>query len=433
MGIRRDSHLISGQSCPTNGVHLSLSGPATGLFLFFSTDTTIYNNNFANNGIHIQDLASGGNLFNLPLPDGGNWYDSFDVPGEGCIDTGPDKNGFCDSFFFFPGGQDELPSLTLFDLIPNQPPECDDLAVVLTEDTPGNAVLPCSDPDAGDTIDIEILSLSLIGVSGPALGLVSGPITITPDLNHDTSGGTFTYQATDSSSAVSIIRTATISVTPVNDAPVCTDVTATITEDVSGSVSVPCSDPDIGDIIAVEIVSLSLTGVSGPILGPVTGPVPLNPDLNHEGSGGSFTCQATDTSSAISNIGTATISVTPVNDAPVCSDMSVTLIEDTPDVAVLPCSDVDTSDTIAIEIVSLSLTGVSGPIAGTVGGSVPLNPDLNHNGSGGSFTYFATDIIGAVSGTSTASIDVTATITEDISGSVSLNCTDVDAGDTIAI
>jgi len=59
--------------------------------------------------------------------------------------------------------------------------------------------------------------------------------------------------------------------------------------------------------------------------------VPLNPDLNHNGSGGSFTYQATDTSVAVSGTGTATISVTAVNDAPVCSDLSVTLTEDTPD------------------------------------------------------------------------------------------------------
>ena len=92
--------------------------------------------------------------------------------------------------------------------------------------------------------------------------------------------------------------------------------TATITEDISGSVSLTCTDVDAGDTIAIEIVSLSLTGVTGPIVGPVTGPVPLNPDLNHEGSGGSFTYQATDTSSAISNTGTVAIDVTPVNDAP---------------------------------------------------------------------------------------------------------------------
>jgi hypothetical protein len=315
----------------------------------------------------------------------------------------------------------------------------------MTEDTPGDATLPCSDPDAGDTIDIEILSLSLTGVSGPALGLVSGPITITPDLNHNGSGGSFTYQATDADGEISVISTAAIDITPVNDDPVCTDVSPTLTEDISNSISLPCSDPDIGDTIAVEILALSLTGISGPIVGPVTGPVPLNPDLNHNGSGGSFTYQATDTSLAINDTATATISITPVNDAPACNDLSVILTEDIAGAAAFSCSDVDAGDTIAIEIVSLSLTGISGPIVGPVVGSVPLNPDLNHNGSGGFFTYQATDTSLAVSGTSTATISVAAvndspvcnnlsvTLEEDIAGSASLSCSDVDAGDTIAI
>ena len=104
--------------------------------------------------------------------------------------------------------------------------------------------------------------------------------------------------------------------------------TAPITVDVSGSVSLACTDPDAGDTIAIEIVALSLTGVSGPIVGPVTGPVPLVPDLNHNGSGGSFAYQATDTAQTVSNTATATIDVSPVNDAPVLAGLpsSLTLV-----------------------------------------------------------------------------------------------------------
>ncbi len=109
------------------------------------------------------------------------------------------------------------------------------------------------------------------------MGLVSGPITITPDLHHNGSGGSFAYIAKDAALAPSNTAIVDIAVTAVNDAPVCPDIAATITEDVSGSVSLPCSDPDIGDTIAIEILILSLTGVSGPIVGPVTGPVPLVP------------------------------------------------------------------------------------------------------------------------------------------------------------
>ena len=158
--------------------------------------------------------------------------------------------------------------------------------------------------------------------------MVSGPITITPDLNHNGSGGSFAYIAKDAALAPSNTAIVDIAVTAVNDAPVCPNIAATITEDVSGSVSLPCSDPDIGDTIAIEILILSLTGVSGPFLGPVTGPVPLNPDLNHNGSGGSFAYQATDTALTVSNTATATIDVSPVNDAPVLAGLpsSLTLV-----------------------------------------------------------------------------------------------------------
>ena len=243
-------------------------------------------------------------------------------------------------------------------------------------------------------------------MSGPALGLVSGPITITPDLNHNGSGGSFTYQATDTSFAVSGTGTATISVTPVNDAPVCSDLSVTLTEAIAGAASLSCNDVDAGDTIAIEIISLSLTGISGPLVGPVTGPVPLNPDLNHNGSGGSFAYIAKDAALAPSNTAIVDIAVTAVTDAPVCPDIAATITEDVSGSVSLPCSDPDIGDTIAIEILILSLTGVSGPFLGPVTGPVPLNPDLNHNGSGGSFAYQATDTALTVSNTATATIDV---------------------------
>jgi len=150
-------------------------------------------------------------------------------------------------------------------------------------------------------------------------------VPLNPDLNHEGSGGSFTYQATDTSSAISNTGTVAIDVTPVNDTPVCPNVGVTISEDVSGSVSLACTDPDAGDTIAIKIVALSLTGVSGPIVGPVTGPVPLVSDLDHNGSGGSFAYQATDTALTVSNTATAAIDVSPVNDAPVLAGLPVSL------------------------------------------------------------------------------------------------------------
>jgi hypothetical protein len=92
--------------------------PFPGLWLLGSNNTTVYNNNFETNVIHLQDDGGSGNVFDLAAPTGGNWFDTFDESGEGCDDLIP-VDGFCDAAFTFPGGQDDLPSLVLFDLIPN--------------------------------------------------------------------------------------------------------------------------------------------------------------------------------------------------------------------------------------------------------------------------------------------------------------------------
>jgi hypothetical protein len=51
---------------------------------------------------------SGGNIFNQPLPDGGNYWSDYDEASEGCEDTAP-ADGFCDAPKLFLGGADNLP------------------------------------------------------------------------------------------------------------------------------------------------------------------------------------------------------------------------------------------------------------------------------------------------------------------------------------
>jgi hypothetical protein len=67
-----------------------------------SYSNVVYNNNFINNGVDIS--GGGNNIFNLSKPVGGNYYDRFDTPAEGCYDIYP-ADGFCDTSY----GQDQLP------------------------------------------------------------------------------------------------------------------------------------------------------------------------------------------------------------------------------------------------------------------------------------------------------------------------------------
>lgn len=77
-------------------------------FLLFDSDANkIYHNNFINNGIHVITYNGTTNVFNLPMPNGGNYWDTFDDFAEGCADTSGD--GICDTPYIFTSGRYTLP------------------------------------------------------------------------------------------------------------------------------------------------------------------------------------------------------------------------------------------------------------------------------------------------------------------------------------
>lgn len=198
---------------------------------------------------------------------------------------------------------------------------------------------------------------------------------------------------------------------PPNQAPVCQDINIELTEDTAKTAALSCSDPDTGDTIDIEIVApVNLVSVTGPSLGDVGANVSLTPAPDFNGSGGTFDHQATDASGVTSNVSRATITVLAVNDAPVCQNIDIELIQDTPDTAALSCSDVDSEDTITIEIVAVDLVSVSGPSVGDEGASVSLTPGTGFSGDGGSFDYQATDDSGDSNNSSNIA---TATVTVD--------------------
>lgn len=127
-----------------------------------ANDNAVYNNNFIAT-LSRQALVenSTGNLFNLPAPVGGNYYDNYDEPAEGCTDANADR--FCDAANVFSGGQDNLP-WTRPDAWLNQPPNCDLAAPSVSELWPPNhqmtpvTISGVTDPD-GDAIAISITSI----------------------------------------------------------------------------------------------------------------------------------------------------------------------------------------------------------------------------------------------------------------------------------
>ncbi|AKC82887.1 hypothetical protein IMCC26134_09060 [Verrucomicrobia bacterium IMCC26134] len=238
--------------------------------------------------------------------------------------------------------------------------------VTVAEGAASGGALSASDADG----DVLIYSL----VSGAAHGLVM--------LNAD---GTFTYAAarqptvgfvaTDSFTVQandgltdSVIRTISVTLTPVNDAPVVAPDSATVGEGATHSGSLSATDVD-GDAFSFALVG-----------GPAHGVLTLNAD-------GTFTYAAarqptvgfvaTDSFTVKANDGladsaprTVTVTLTPVNDAPLLAAGDVTVAEGAASGGALSASDAD-GDVLIYSLVS-----------GAAHGTVTVNAD-------GTYSYTA--------------------------------------------
>ncbi|AGE28542.1 outer membrane adhesin-like protein [Pseudomonas poae RE*1-1-14] len=239
----------------------------------------------------------------------------------------------------------------------------------------------------------------------------------------------FTYTATDSGNAdgsnvlTSPAVNGTITVTPVNDAPVAIATTATGTEDPTSGIAVKLSATDVDGLANVKSFSVGTpsngtfytdaamtTKVTGPITasnGEAT--VYFKPATDFNGTV-NFTYTATDSGNADgSNVLTSpavngTITVTPVNDAPVAIATTATGTEDpTSGIAVkLSATDVDGLANVKSFSVGTPSNGtfytdaamttkVTGPISASNGeATVYFKPATDFNGTV-NFTYTATD------------------------------------------
>ena len=240
-----------------------------------------------------------------------------------------------------------------------------------------------------------------------------------PGLNNNGSDS-FTFAALDNSGAVDASpATASITITPVNDAPVAGADSYSTDEDHALTIAaagVLGNDSDVeGDSLTASLVS---TAAHGSLTLNANGSFTYTPTANYFGAD-SFTYKAND-GSLNSNTVTVSLTVNPVNDAPDTAAASLTMNEDGGMKSItLTGSDIDgtveafvistlpTQGTLYID--ATGMTAVTPATYYTNTGSLTLYylPGLNNNGSD-SFTFAALDNSGAVDASpATASITIT--------------------------
>jgi len=291
----------------------------------------------------------------------------------------------------------------------NGPPTAQPNAYSLNEDTP----LVVGAPGVlGNDSDPNNDALQAVPVSGPVEGALSlnadGSFTYSPFVNQF-GVDSFTYHACDPDGLCSGDMTVTLTIQPVNDAPLAVDDGgfAAIDEDDPAGLVVALPGVLGNDSDPVEGDPLTAINASDPAHGTVVlsadGSFTYHPDANFAGND-TFTYQAFDGTDA-STPATVTIVVNSINDAPVAGNDSAATNQATPVTVAVLSNDGD----IDGSLVPATVTVMAGPAYGTAvpdaSGNIVYTPAAGPF-AGDSFTYGVQDDQGAWSNAATVTITI---------------------------
>ena len=311
----------------------------------------------------------------------------------------------------------------------NDSPVANPDTAAINEDSSTTVNVVANDTDTeGDSLTITTVSAD----SGSAT-IVANQIQYTPQADYNGTA-VVTYTVSDGEAATS--ATLNITINSVNDAPVASPDTATILEDAAATnINVLGNDTDVeNDTLSISAV----TATSGTVTSSA-GDVIYTPEANFSGQA---TIDYTLTDDTDTANGVLTITVTPVNDAPVANPDTTTILEDASatSINVLSNDTDEENDTLSITSVNADVGAIS-----SSGANVVYTPEANFNGQV-IVNYILSDGTDTAAGTLTINVTPvndapvaqpdTATINEDAPETtidVISNDTDADATDTLAI
>ncbi len=257
-----------------------------------------------------------------------------------------------------------------------------------------------SDPD-GDPLTVSLVAGPETGTLLPGAG---GAFTYTPAANFNGSDK-FTYRVSDLDGATAT-ATVTISVAPVNDAPVAVADAATVLEDRTVTVPVLANDVDVdGDVLLTAAAS---DGANGTVELRPDGTVAYTPDDDFNGTD-SFSYTVTD-GNGRSDTGLVSVVIIPANDAPEAVPDEASTVEGVAVIVDVLANDDDVDgDTVRTTGAG---DGANGTTVVNQDGTVTYTPAPGFSGADG-FTYQVSDGRG---GSATGSVAVEVIPAEDPPG-----------------
>ena len=259
-------------------------------------------------------------------------------------------------------------------------------------------------------VDGPSLSITSVSVASGDGGLVdngNGTWTYTPEAN-STGPVSFNYTAFDGELSAS--STASLTLAPVNDAPVAVADTLSATEDTAVTYTAAQllgNDTDVDNSNAQLSIASVTSGTGGTAVLNANGTVTFTPNANFSGAA-SFTYTVSD-GTGTSSPATVTVNVAPVNDAPVAVADTLSATEDTAvtyTAAQLLGNDTDVDNSNAQLSIASVTSGTGGTAVLNANGTVTFTPNANFSGAA-SFTYTVSDGAGT-SSPATVTVNVAA-------------------------
>jgi len=253
-------------------------------------------------------------------------------------------------------------------------------------------------------VDGDVLSatnLSIVSGSGSLLDNLNGTWSYTPAADDETSVD-FSYTVSDG--ALTVAGSASLDITPVNDTPVATDDTVTVSEDIpyNSVTSLLANDSDLdGDSLAL-VTGTFVTSQGGSITFNADGSYSYTSATNFNGTD---SVSYTVTDGVLSDTGLLTLTVTAVNDAPVANNEIFTVNEGSTTTLNLTANDSDVDGTLDLTSIIITATPSNGSVVVNADGTV----DYIHDGSEtltDSFSYTILDNSGVVSNTGFINLNV---------------------------
>jgi len=273
--------------------------------------------------------------------------------------------------------------------------------------------------DEGREVDIDILgndtdpdneidNTTVAVISDPANGTVQispfGGARYTHD-GTETIADSFTYTVNDTLGETSNIATVQIDVTPVNDPPEAIDDAFALDENAVANLDLAFNDTDVDDVIDPATINIAQAPLYGTIVINGDGTV----DYTHDGSelpSDTFGYTIDDMAGATSNVALVTLTVNPINDAPIAVDDLGWAPPGGVNNVRLSINDIDPDDGLDLNSVVILAQPLHGTLVvlgdGTVDYTHDNGPDIIDT-----FTYTIDDLTGVTSNIATVDMDIT--------------------------